>query len=205
MRALLQAFSLQCPLCAGMRTGAECWFFEAVAALSLFLGRLSVPESQAWLAAVRRGGVRTAGVRLQDNRADWLRLLAAPENRFGFFFSSGFWLCQTIPATIMMLYSPAILGSLSAGGDAVAQMLLFYGFFVAGILPSGAKYFAGRPRSVLLGTFLAMLAGLTGVVLFRKSYSKLLDVFSDFFPHFTRVRAAFSKVGCIQLKPLEGQ
>ena len=41
--------------------------------------------------------------------------------------------------------------------------------------------------------------------LFRKSYSKLLDVFSDFFPHFTRVRAAFSKVGCIQLKPLEGQ
>ena len=43
------------------------------------------------------------------------------------------------------------------------------------------------------------------VKLFRKSYSKLLDVFSDFFPHFTRVRAAFSKVGCIQLKPLEGQ
>ena len=42
-------------------------------------------------------------------------------------------------------------------------------------------------------------------MLFRKSYSKLLDVFSDFFPHFTRVRAAFSKVGCIQLKPLEGQ
>ena len=41
--------------------------------------------------------------------------------------------------------------------------------------------------------------------LFRKSYSKLLDVFSDFFPHFTSVRAAFSKVGCIQLKPLEGQ
>ena len=41
--------------------------------------------------------------------------------------------------------------------------------------------------------------------LFRKSYSKLLDVFSDFFPHFTRVCAAFSKVGCIQLKPLEGQ
>ena len=152
-----------------MRTGAECWFFEAVAALSLFLGRLSVPESQAWLAAVRRGGVRTAGVRIQDNRADWLRLLAAPENRFGFFFSSGFWLCQTIPATIMMFYSPAILGSLSAGGDAVAQMLLLYGFFVAGILPSGAKYFADRPRSVLLGTFLAMLAGLTGVVLFAES------------------------------------
>ena len=42
-------------------------------------------------------------------------------------------------------------------------------------------------------------------LLFRKSYSKLLDVFSDFFPHFTRVRAALSKVGCIQLKPLEGQ
>ena len=42
-------------------------------------------------------------------------------------------------------------------------------------------------------------------MLFRKSYSKLLEVFSDFFPHFTRVRAAFSKVGCIQLKPLEGQ
>ena len=117
-----------------MRTGAECWFFEAVAALSLFLGRLSVPESQAWLAAVRRGGVRTAGVRLQDNRADWLRLLAAPENRFGFFFSSGFWLCQTIPATIMMFYSPAILGSLSAGGDAVAQM------------PPAVPIFPGRCR-----------------------------------------------------------
>ena len=29
--------------------------------------------------------------------------------------------------------------------------------------------------------------------------------FSAFFPHFTRVSAAFSKVGCIQLKPLEGQ
>ena len=50
--------------------------------------------------------------------------------------------------------------------------------------------------------------GITGKValkLFRKSYSKLIEVFSDFFPHFTRVRAAFSKVGCIQLKPLEGQ
>lgn len=51
----------------------------------------------------------------------------------------------------------------------MAQMLLLYGFFVAGILPSGAKYFADRPRSVLLGTFLAMLAGLTGVVLFAES------------------------------------
>ena len=50
--------------------------------------------------------------------------------------------------------------------------------------------------------------GITGKValkLFRKSYSKLIEVFSDFFPHFTRVRAAFSKVGCIQLKPFEGQ
>ena len=64
--------------------------------------------------------------------------------------------------------------------------------------------------------------------LFQKTYSKLLKQdfrlsfrtspesallfpksaaarFSAFFPHFTRVSAAFSKVGCIQLKPLEGQ
>ena len=55
-------------------------------------------------------------------------------------------------------------------------------------------------RIVWSFVFIVML-----LLLFRKSYSKLLEVFSDFFPHFTRVRAAFSKVGCIQLKPLEGQ
>ena len=58
----------------------------------------------------------------------------------------------------------------------------------------------------IVGQFMALfINSAVGLGLFRKSYSKLLDVFSDFFPHFTRVRAAFSKVGCIQLKPLEGQ
>ena len=42
--------------------------------------------------------------------------------------------------------------------------------------------------------------------LFQKNLLKIAQArFSAFFPHFTRVSAAFSKVGCIQLKPLEGQ
>lgn len=72
-----------------------------------------------------------------------------------------------------------------------------------GSAPSAPKAFERTMKARHL--IMLSLGGVIGTGLFRKSYSKLLEVFSDFFPHFTRVRAAFSKVGCIQLKPLEGQ
>ena len=85
-------------------------------------------------------------------------------------------LCQTIPATIMMLYSPTILHDMTGSDDAILQMLLLYGFFLAGVLPSGSPYLANRPKLVLATTFVTMALGLLGVLFFAKTSLLLTNI-----------------------------
>ena len=68
----------------------------------------------------------------------------------------------------MMLYSPTILHDMTGSDDAILQMLLLYGFFLAGVLPSGSPYLANRPKLVLATTFITMALGLLGVLCFAK-------------------------------------
>ena len=102
--------------------------------------------------------------------------LAVSGNAKNFFFCASFWLCQTIPATIMMLYSPTILHYMTGSDDAILQMLLLYGFFLAGILPSGSPYLAIRPIFVLFTTFVTMALGLLGVLCFAKTNLLLTNI-----------------------------
>ena len=76
----------------------------------------------------------------------------------------------------MMLYSPTILHDMTGSDDAILQMLLLYGFFLAGILPSGSPYLANRPKLVLATTFVTMALGLLGVLCFAKTNLLLTNI-----------------------------
>lgn len=150
------------------------YFQSALAAITL-LFRTGIAESSIWLANSKSRFTSTP-VQSQSNifknlnprkyLAD-LRLALAGNSK-PFLFCATFWLCQTIPATIMMLYSPTILHDMTGSNDAVLQMFLLYGFFLAGVLPSGSSFFTHRPRFVLATTFITMAVGLLGVLCFAK-------------------------------------
>lgn len=144
---------------------------QSILAFAALLLRFGISESESWLAAARSAHNRPPHLRPLAAARNWLAELkaAARENRGHFVFCAAFWLCQTIPATIMMLYSPTILQDMTGSDDAVVQMLLLYGFFLIGVLPAGSRFFATRPRLVLMGTFLTMTAGLLGVLFFAKT------------------------------------
>ena len=153
---------------------------SALAAVTLAL-RYGVAESEIWLKSTR-SQTQHAAIRqtlftrprfrsyLSDMR------LAVSGNAKNFFFCASFWLCQTIPATIMMLYSPTILHDMTGSDDAILQMLLLYGFFLAGVLPSGSPYLANRPKLVLATTFVTMALGLLGVLFFAKTSLLLTNI-----------------------------
>ena len=160
--------------------GALTGIFASIPAVTLAL-RYGVAESEIWLKSTR-SQTQHAAIRqtlftrprfrsyLSDMR------LAVSGNAKNFFFCASFWLCQTIPATIMMLYSPTILHDMTGSDDAILQMLLLYGFFLAGVLPSGSPYLANRPKLVLATTFVTMALGLLGVLFFAKTSLLLTNI-----------------------------
>ena len=50
-------------------------------------------------------------------------------------FCCGFWLCQTIPVTAIMFYSPIILADVAGSADQTGRIALIYSLFMAGTLP----------------------------------------------------------------------
>lgn len=76
----------------------------------------------------------------------------------------------------MMLYSPTILHDMTGSDDAILQMLLLYGFVLAGALPSGSPYLVNRPKLVLATTFVTMALGLLGVLCFAKTSLLLTNI-----------------------------
>ena len=143
---------------------------QAVVAICAVLLRLSIQESPAWLATSHSRSCTRIPKSESLRKGIGEVFAAVSSHRREFFFCSGFWLCQSIPATILMLYSPTILADMTGSHNATVQMLLLYGFFLVGVLPSGAEFFASRPKAVLMATFVAMAVSLAGMMLCANQY-----------------------------------
>lgn len=151
--ALVAALASLPVLLSGISWTLFFWMQAAVAAL-LTLLRLRVPEPHAWHHA------KTTPTDGTDGRhpAAWNR-----EDLGNLVFCAGFWLCQTIPVTVMMFYAGRILERFTGTTGPVTHMLLLYGFFMVGAIPSTLPFVARRPKLVLLSTFATMAAGLAMV------------------------------------------
>lgn len=138
---------------------------QALIAAGLFIGRCFIKESPHW----QRIGKKW----WEERRAEevliptLLRQLAV---RKSFFFCIGFWLCQTIPATILMLYGASILSHLTGTNSPFLQMLLLYGFFLVGALLGAMQSVTSRPRVVLVATFAGMAVSFAGIFLSYPQY-----------------------------------
>lgn len=152
------------PILAADAAWRNFWIIQAVLAALFWLMRVRIPESAAWMAAkamvegAPKASVESDG---SDGRSP---VSAAPragaKNLRNFFFCAGFWLCQTIPVTVMMFYAGRIIEALTGSTGPVTHMLLLYGFFLVGALPAMLPVVSSRPRAVLLATYVAMAAGL---------------------------------------------
>lgn len=132
------------------------WIEATLAALAL-AWRTGIPESPSW---------RRAPADDQPQAAPAARDCAAcspAETLRRFLFCAFFWSCQTIPVTVLMLYSSPILESLTGPGSAFTGVLLLYACFLAGVLPALHPALARNPKQLLTGTFLAMAVSLAAV------------------------------------------
>ncbi len=170
----LSAVALAVPVVEGGLHWSLFLWAEAAAAAAALILRLGIPESPLWLKSRRSAAARDAS----GGESFSLRALtsAISRSRSAFFFCCAFWLCQTIPGTIMMTYSPTILHSLTGTQDAVVQMALIYGCFLIGILPSGSRWFRNHLKTVLLLTFVMMAAGILGVLVFGRTSTALTNI-----------------------------
>lgn len=141
------------------------WTVQAAVAGILFLMRLRVAESSEWLRERDKGAKK---VEDRETSSEREALTAEPsESRSGkrayrrnLVFCAGFWLCQTVPVTVMMFYAGRIIEILTGTNGPVTHMLLLYGFFLVGAIPTLFPVVASRPRTVLLTTYVAMFMGL---------------------------------------------
>lgn len=131
-----------------------------------WFGRRSVPESAAWSEA------RCAAN--SSNRKAAHGIFAEEGTLTAFLFCTVFWLCQTIPATVLMFYSTKILSGFLDTESTFIQVLLLYGCFFIGVLPSTHPALAKRPKAVLIGTFFLMAFALGIIALGQDIHSSVL-------------------------------
>lgn len=138
---------------------------EAIIAGALLLLRLGVPESPLWTR------VRTPEARQAAFPVNPEPLTEPARIRRSFLFCAAFWLCQTIPATVLMLYGARLMSAISGEAEGFVGALLLYGCFLLGVLPATWRPLARRPRAVLVGTFIVMAGALAliGVTFLRAS------------------------------------
>lgn len=78
-------------------------------------------------------------------------------------FCCAFWLCQTIPVTVILFYSPIILSDVTGSADQTGRVALIYTLFMIGILPITLLKRTINPAKVLVVTAVVMAASLAGV------------------------------------------
>lgn len=115
-----------------------------------------VVESQR---AVRRG--RPHKKNCSRPRAGLLAVLRAQPREW--LFCCAFWLCQTIPVTVILFYSPIILSDVTGSADQTGRVALIYTLFMIGILPMTLLKRTINPAMVLVVTAVVMAASLAGV------------------------------------------
>lgn len=149
------------------------WAVQAAVAGILVLMRLRVAESSEWLREREKGKAGEKVPEVSSEASSEQKPLAAESSesrtdnlsekrayRRNLVFCAGFWLCQTVPVTVMMFYAGRIIEILTGTSGPVTHMLLLYGFFLVGAIPTLFPVVASRPRTVLLTTYAAMFAGL---------------------------------------------
>ena len=141
-------------------------WIQALLAFFFWFGRRSVPESAAWSEA------RCAAN--SSNRKAAHGIFAEEGTLTAFLFCTVFWLCQTIPATVLMFYSTKILSGFLDTESTFIQVLLLYGCFFIGVLPSTHPALAKRPKAVLIGTFFLMAFALGIIALGQDIHSSVL-------------------------------
>lgn len=141
-------------------------WIQALLAIFFWFGRRSVPESAAWSEA------RCAAN--SSNRKAAHGIFAEEGTLTAFLFCTVFWLCQTIPATVLMFYSTKILSGFLDTESTFIQVLLLYGCFFIGVLPSTHPALAKRPKAVLIGTFFLMAFALGIIALGQDIHSSVL-------------------------------
>lgn len=92
-------------------------------------------------------------------------------------FCCAFWLCQTIPVTVILFYSPIILSDVTGSADQTGRVALIYTLFMIGTLPMTLLKRTINPAKVLVVTAVVMAASLAGVALFGKFSPMLLSLF----------------------------
>lgn len=153
------------PFIAGTGLGWRAFYAVPLAAV-LVIAPVSAftEETPAWLSG--RTDTPKAGFAavLRNRPREWL-------------FCCAFWLCQTIPVTAIMLYSPIILADVAGSADQTGRIALIYSLFMAGTLPMTMMTRRIAPSRILRWTALAMAASLAGVALFGRSSPLLLSLF----------------------------
>lgn len=142
----------------------ELYFLPVILALITLPFRLRMAESQAWRDA--KAQPQTASTR------PTLRTVLQKRPR-ELIFCTGMWLCQTIPVTVFLYYSPVILGALTGGTDPTLQIAILYSAFLIGAAPM-AFGFKPSPSFVLTATFGAMALGMAGIAFTGQSPMLLL-------------------------------
>ena len=75
-------------------------------------------------------------------------------------FCCAFWLCQTIPVTVILFY---ILSDVTGSADQTGRVALIYTLFMIGIPPMTLLKRTINPAKVLVVTAVVMAASLAGV------------------------------------------
>ena len=142
----------------------ELYFLPVILAVITLPFRVRMEESQQWREAKAQPNVNTVRPTLRTVLQKCPRELV---------FCTGMWLCQTIPVTVFLYYSPVILGALTGGNDPSLQIAILYSAFLVGAAPM-AFGFKPSPSFVLTATFGAMALGMAGIALTGQSPLLLL-------------------------------
>lgn len=92
------------------------------------------------------------------------------------FFCCSFWLCQTIPVTVLMFYSPVILADVTGSDDQIGRITLIYCLFLVGTLPMTFLTRQQKPNRILKYTAMAMACGLCLVAIVGNQSPFLLSL-----------------------------
>ena len=143
---------------------------EGLVGLLLFLGRISVVLPN----ITDRRSVRKA---IKNSPKKALQNFLKSHEIPNFAFCVVFWLCQTIPATVLMFYAPSLISVLTGNQDGLVQSLLLYVFVLIGVLPATTPFFAKRPKAVLIGTFGLMAVALILIAFLGSTHPAIASAF----------------------------
>lgn len=137
----------------GLSWQVHLWVITLLTFIALW-ARWPTSESGLWTASARGKKVP---------RMQLLNLFPNKHTVRNFLFCACFWVCQIIPATVLMYYVATILADMLGLRDTFLQVLLLYGSFLLGVLPATHPMVSSRPKLVLVLTFWIMAGAIFGL------------------------------------------